>query len=191
MKTPLLAGLLIASLCTIASAQGTPPSPPPFPEFAGTWELNVAQSKLPTMQVRNAPGVTGSPRLPPPSGSITGQKMTVTQTTNQLSVATVTQTEGQMEVPPQALTYNLDGSDSTSEQNFGRMTGPAVSKATLLDDGSLSLTTTATIDGPRGVMNIVTKSVWKLDANGKTLRVHRTRESPRGTEETDWVYNRK
>lgn len=183
------ASLLVVAIWAIGSAQGAPPAPPPVPEYAGQWELNVAESKLPTLQVRSAPGVTGSPRLPPPSGSITGQTMTVTQNTKQLSVATVTRTEGQMEVPPQALTYNLDGTDLSFDQKMGRMTAPAIAQATVLDDGRLSLVTKATVDGPRGVMTITTTSVWKLDLDGKTLRVHRTRESPRGTEETDWIYH--
>ena len=182
-------GLLLAS-CTLAWAQGKPASA--TPNFAGTWVLDVNKSKLPEMRGGGGGGMGGgggTGRMMGPRGSVTGRTLTVTQDAKELTVATDTKTDGAMEMPPQTNTYNLDGSESTSELKFGMQTIPAKLKASF-DAGKLTLDTVATADGPQGTRTITSKQVWELADGGKTLKVHQTRETMRGTDESDWVYTK-
>jgi hypothetical protein len=189
MKRSVFVFGLILACCTFAWSQAKPTTG--TPNFAGTWVLDVSKSKLPEMRSGGGGGGVGggTGRMMGPRGSVTGQTLTVTQDAKQLTVATDTKTDGAMEMPPQTNAYNLDGSESTSELKFGMQTIPAKLKASW-DAGKLTLDTVATADGPQGTRTITTKQVWELADGGKTLKVHRTRETMRGTDESDWVYTK-
>jgi hypothetical protein len=67
---------------------------------------------------------------------------------------------------------------------------PTTLKAEVVEGGGLRLTTTRerpTRDG--GAVKLATVEDWRLGADGKTLNVHRTGETPRGEKtESDLVF---
>ena len=135
-------------------------------DFSGTWMLDKAKSE----------GLQG------PMASI-DQTWTVTQDAKTLTVEAAF-SGGEQPRPPSKRTFNLDGSETTMEVT-GRMPGKATMKAKWQGDGKileLSQVTKANFQG--NDVTITTTEHWELADGGKTLKVHRTSESPRGTQET-------
>lgn len=174
MKRLFAASGLLMSLFIFAQAQKTTDTA--APNFAGTWEADMARSK-------------------PPEGGrgpkVTGRTMTVTQDAKTITVVVETKTDGDMPVPSSNRTYNLDGSESTGELKMMQMSAPAKLNAHVADGGKLDLNLNASVESPRGTMEIVVKESWELTDGGKTLKVHQTRTTPRGSEESDWIYVKK
>ena len=142
--------------------------------FAGTWGLD--KSKSDAMQG------------PMAGADVT---MTVTQDAKQLVVETK-YTGGDRERPPQKVTYNLDGSESTAEMMGPRGPSKATLKAKWMGDGSiLELHSVRTMSIQGNDVTLTTTEHWELADGGKTLKVHRTSESPRGTNEQNLVFARK
>ena len=84
-------------------------------------------------------------------------------------------------------TYNLDGSEVTGDTGRGKF----VRKATLSSDGkTLELNTTSTFSGPNGEMTTTSTDKLTLSADGKTLTVVSHRETPRGPQDTTYVFNK-
>ena len=155
--------------------------------FAGTWELDKSKSQLPQMMADMIQSVT----------------WTVTQDDKQIS------RDQKMERNPNApppggggggggggrggmmgggpLTVKLDGSETTAETQRGKST----SKAKWNDGGKiLEIKTVSNFSGPNGDITLTTVEHWELADGGKTLKVHRTSETPRGTQESTWVFNK-
>lgn len=169
MKKLLAVSGLLLSMFVLAHAQKTVTS------FAGTWEADMTKTKLPE-------GGRGP--------KVLGQTLTVTQDAKTITIASDTKTDGTMAVPAISRTYNLDGTESSGELKMMQMSAPAKLKATVMDGGKLQLNLSADIEGPMGAMNITQNDTWELMDGGKTLKVHRNRTTPRGTEETDWYYTK-
>jgi hypothetical protein len=141
--------------------------------FAGTWALDKAKSE----------GLQG------PMASI-DQTWVVTQDAKAFAVET-SYSGGDQPRPPQKRNYNLDGSETTQEIT-GRMPGKAALKAKWQDDGKileLSSVLKANVQG--NDITITTTEHWELADGGKTLKVHRKAENPRGTQETKLVLTKK
>ena len=129
--------------------------------FAATWSLDKAKSE----------GLQG------PMASL-DQTWVVTQDAKMFTVEA-------------SFSYNLDGSETTQEMT-GRMPGKAALKAKWQDDGKileLSSVLKANVQG--NDVTITTTEHWELADGGKTLKVHRTQESPQGTRETKLTFARK
>ncbi|MEO6390357.1 MAG: hypothetical protein ABIP75_00815 [Pyrinomonadaceae bacterium] len=173
MKRSLTVCCLVLALFIIGSAQKTGGAA--VSNFAGTWELDLGKSTL------------AQSRGP----KITAQTLTITQDAKTIGVAADTKTDGDMVIPVSNRTYNLDGSESTGELKMMQMTAPAKLLAKVLDGGKLELNVSATIDGPMGTMDIKQKDTFELADGGKVLKVHRSRTTPRGSEESDLVFNKK
>ena len=84
-------------------------------------------------------------------------------------------------------TFNLDGSETTTENERGK----TVRKATLSSDGkTLELSTKSTFSGPNGEMTVNSSDKLQLSADGKVLTVNSHRESPRGAQDATLVFNK-
>lgn len=180
--------LLALSVTALAQGKGA--------NFAGTWELDKSKSQLPGRQAEMIQSVT----------------WTVTQDANQLS------RDQKMERNPNAqgpgggappaggpppgggggrgggmmgggggsLTVKLDGSESKVENERMKSSTKAVWQGSVLE-----IKTVGTFNSPNGEMTTTTTEHWELADGGKTLKVHRVAESPRGPQESTWVFTKK
>jgi TonB family protein len=156
-------------------------------DFSGDWELDTVKSKL-------------DERM-----RVESMTMKVAQTEKELKVTTVTKRAmptdgggtnrggGMMGggSGEQTLTYSLDGKETKAEVGSGMMAGTATLKASLDTDGKLKLSSTREITTQMGAMTIKTKETWELADGGKTLKVSRETESPRGTNSSELVFTKK
>ena len=158
--------------------------------FAGTWELDKSKSQLPQMMAE----------------MIQSMSWTVTQDDKQVT------REQKMERNPNAqppggggggggggrgggmmggggpLTVKLDGSESVSESPRGK----ATTTAKWLDGGKiLEIKTVTNASTPQGDFTLTTAEHWEVADGGKTLKVHRTQETPRGKQESTLVLTKK
>jgi hypothetical protein len=93
-------------------------------------------------------------------------------------------------MPDSTLTYKLDGSETKMESAGGRG-GAATLKASWKDNGkALELTNTRTFNAQGNEMTRTSREHWELAEGGKVLKVKRTTESPRGTQEATLVFTR-
>ncbi len=180
---------LLMALSVMASAQKA--------NFAGTWELDKSKSQLPGRQAEMIQSIT----------------WTITQDANQLS------RDQKMERNPNAqppaggppaggpppgggggggrggggmmggggpLTVKLDGSETKTENERGKSSTKATWQGSVLE-----IKTTGTFNTPNGEMTTTTTEHWELADGGKTLKVHRVSESPRGPQESTMVFTKK
>ena len=83
--------------------------------------------------------------------------------------------------------YNLDGSEVTGDTGRGKY----VRKAVLSSDGkTLELTTTSTFQGQNGEVTTTSTDKLTLSGDGKVLTVVSHRETPRGPQDTTYVFNK-
>lgn len=150
--------------------------------FAGTWTLDKSKSQLPQMMADRLQGGT----------------WTITQDDKQLMrEQKLDMAEGgggqgggrgggMMGGGP--LTVKFDGSETVSEGQGGKST----SKVKWNDGGKiLEVKTVRNFSGPNGDITTTTTEHWQLSEDGKTLKVHRVSETPRGTQESTWVFTKK
>ena len=148
------------------------------PNFSGTWVLDKTKSE----------GLSG-----PRGGGIESMTLTVTQDANKLTVASKETREGcggrgGMGGGDQTFTYNLDGSETKADVG-GRMAMKATLKAKVTDSGAeLDQERTGDFNGNQFTMT--QKEHWVLSEGGKVLTIHRTTDSPRGTRESTFVFNK-
>ncbi len=143
--------------------------------FAGTWELDKAKSE----------GLQG------PAASAQSNTLTVTQNDKTLTQVTkIVGADGQAQ-PSTPYTYNLDGSETTTEIT-GRMTGKAKNKVKWTNDGKiLEINSIREVSVQGNDVTITVKEHWELSDDGKVLKIHRTTETPRGSQEVKLSYNKK
>ena len=89
------------------------------------------------------------------------------------------------------MIYRLDGKESSIETEgpMGKM--PVKLKANLDSDGKLKLSSSSTFSTQMGEISITTKETWELADGGKTLKISRTMETPRGTNSSELVFTKK
>ena len=163
----ILAAVALFSVLVVGSvsAAGT--------DFSGTWVLDKAKSE--GLQGRMA-GVD--------------QTWAVTQDAKTVTIDK-SFSGGEQPIPSQKSTYNLDGSETSMEMT-GRMPGKAALKAKWQGDGKileLNSVLKANIQG--NDVTITTTEHWELADGGKTLKVHRVSENPRGTQESKLTFTKK
>ncbi|MGE0130878.1 MAG: hypothetical protein AB7U82_22600 [Blastocatellales bacterium] len=147
--------------------------------FAGAWELDKGKSQLPQMLADRLKGGT----------------WTVTQDDKQLTrEQKLDMAEGGGPGGGRgmggggALTAKLDGSETTAETQRGKST----TKAKWLNEGkTLEITTVLSGEFQGNAFTFTTTEHWELADEGKTLKVHRKSESPRGASESTWVFAKK
>ncbi len=171
--------------------------------FAGTWELDTAKSKMPERM------------------RIESMSMNVTQTGNELKVETTTKHSAPTEQKSadgsgaaamgsgtgrmgggggmggrgmmdgtQTVTYSLDGKE-TKVETPGIPGASATLKAKAEKDGKLQLSSSRTFNGQAGEMTLTTKDTWELADSGKTLKITRSSESPRGSQTMEMYFTKK
>ena len=84
-------------------------------------------------------------------------------------------------------TFNLDGSETSSENERGK----TVRKATVSGDGkTIELVSKSTFQGPNGEVTLNSNDKLVLSGDGKMLTVNRHSESPRGAQDSTLVFNK-
>lgn len=186
MKRIFLSTAIFALFAMAVSAQNTTPN------FGGTWNLDVAKSKL---GERN---------------TIETQTMTVTQTDKDIKIETKTTRKAPPEGAPTGggmgggrpggmgggmggdmpTTYTLDGKETKTEVQ-GPMGAMPVALKAKFDGGKLNLSRSSTFNGPMGEVTMTTKETWELSSDGNTLTVNTTRTTMRGDETTTKVFAKK
>jgi GTPase involved in cell partitioning and DNA repair len=149
--------LVVMMAAMSASAAGT--------DFSGTWKLDASKSTMP-----QGPGGGGG------GGEVT---LTVKQ-----DAKTLTSTR-KTERGETTTTYNLDGSESSSE---GRM-GKSNHKVKWQGDGKIleiNTVTNANIQGNE--MTLTSVAHWELLDGGKTLKIHSKTSTPQGDRESTQVF---
>ena len=154
----------VICLLMLAAHAGAPAN------FGGTWSLDKSKSE--GLQGRMA------------QADIT---MTVTQDAKLLAVETAYTGS---DMPPQKVTYNLDGSETTAEF-AGRMPGKGTLKAKWASDSVLELHSVRNANFQGNDVTITTTEHWELADGGKTLTVHRTMETPQGSRDMKLVFTKK
>ena len=149
--------------------------------FAGSWSLDKAKSQGLSQRMQGADKVTWA----------------ITQDDKTISIDS--KVEGGQ--PPAGggggrgmgmggpQSYNLDGSEATSEVGGGQMTGKATSKANW-SGNDLNLSRTIVFQGPNGPVTSVTTQKLSLSGDGKVLTAVVHSESPRGTTDSTMVFNK-
>lgn len=141
--------------------------------FSGTWSLDKAKSEGLQGRMANL-----------------DQTWVVTQDTKTFTVE-ASFSGGDQPIPSRKSTYNLDGSE-TSMDVAGRMPGKATLKAKWQDDGKiLELNSVLKASMQGSDVTITTTEHWELADGGKTLKVHRVSESPRGTQDSKLIFVKK
>jgi hypothetical protein len=168
MKRLIAVCSVIGLLVIGALAAGAAPA-----DFSGTWVLDKAKSQGLSERMVNV--------------NIT---MVVTQDAKQLTSET-SYSGGEREMPPQKATYNLDGSETSVEMG-GRMPGKATLKAKWQNDGkTLELNSVRQANIQGNDVTITQQDHWELGDGGKTLKLHRVSENPRGKQESTLMFNKK
>jgi TonB family protein len=151
------------------------------PNFAGNWELDVSRSKLPdTMQIES-------------------MTLTVVQTEKELSIQSATKrARGGMGSPMrrgdgnQTVIYSLEGKEINAEISSGAMAGKETRRALVTSDGKLSLTIMRSFNSETGgTVALKTNDTWELMDEGKTLKVIRYMEMPRGATNAELYFTKK
>ena len=154
--------------------------------FAGTWTLDKSKSQGLNPRQQNAESVS----------------WVITQTEKEITIEEKT-TGGNPPAggPPGGgpggggggrgmggpRTFNLDGSETSSENERGK----TVRKATVSADGkTIDLSSKSTFQGPNGEVTLNSSDKLQLSADGKVLTVSRHSESPRGTQDSTLVFNK-
>jgi len=151
------------------------------PNFAGNWELDVSKSKLPdTMQIES-------------------MTLKVVQTEKELSIQSATKrARGSMDSSMrrgdnnQTVIYSLEGKDINAEIGSGTMAGKETRRASVTSDGKLSLTLMRSFNNETGsTVTVKTNDTWELMDEGKTLKVIRYMETPRGATNAEMYFTKK
>jgi len=157
------AALLATFAATSALAQGKA-------DFSGAWKMNVEKSD----PMGGGGGGGGG------GGMMRDAVTTITQTATELTIVT------KFGENSRTLTYKLDGSESV---NPGMRGGETKSKAKW-DGASLVIESISNVSGPNGDMQVASKEVRSLGADGKTMMVVVTRQGPNGEMVRKSVYDK-
>jgi hypothetical protein len=181
MKRIIFAVAALAALSFVLAVNAAAPA-----SFAGTWELDKTKSQ-------------NLPRFWQDVQSVT---LTITQTDKQVTVQTKIVGGGASGGPGGGggggrgfgagmggpLSYNLDGSETTTEGERGKSTTKAVWSK---DSSVLELSVKRSFTTPNGDVTATTTDKYTLSADGKVLTDNRHSESPRGPQDSTLVYNKK
>ena len=157
---------LFTSAALLASLAVTPALAQSPCDFSGVWKMNVEKS--------DPMGGGGG------GGGMRDAVTTITQTATELTVVT------KFGETTRTLTYKLDGSESV---NAGMRGGETKSKAKW-DGATLVIESVTNVTGPNGDMQVTSKEVRSLSADGKTMTVVSSRMGPNGETTRKTVYDK-
>lgn len=181
MKRIFFLAVIVATFAIAGFAQAKPT------DFSGTWNLDIPKSQLDARM------------------RVEAFTMTVAQTAKELKVTT----ETKRQAPPAdaaasavnggrgmggrgfggdgTVTYSLDGKETVVE-----IEGPngklPIKYTGKIEAGKANLSSVRSFNGPMGDVTITSKDVWTLSADGKTLTVNRSTNSPRGDSSSTMVF---
>jgi len=211
----LIVVLVISAMLAIGFAvAGTPP-----PNFAGTWTLDKSRSKDLPRQFENVESyklvVTQDPQQLTVEPNITRGARSAdrspdrTDRSGDSTSGDQTGRSGGQEgrrgyrggngmggrfggggMGASKATFRLDGKESTSESADANANPSQATYKAKLGDSVLELTTTRNLNFQGNSVTMTTRERWELADGGKTLKVHRTTETPRGVQESNLVFNR-
>ena len=175
------------------------------PNFAGTWTLDKSKSQGLSQRIQNAEGVswvvtqtdkeitieekiTGGGGPGGPGGAPAGGAPAGGAPAGGGGGQGGGQGGGRGMGMGGPRTFNLDGSETTGDTGRGKF----VRKATLSSDGkTLELNSKTTGQAPDGTeFSFSSTDKLTLSADGKVLTVARHSESPRGAQDSTWVFNK-
>jgi len=147
-------------------------------DFSGSWTLDVSKSKLDERS------------------RVESMTLNVSQTEKELKIETATKRAprpegetpgggmgrgggGRMGGGDGTTVYSLDGKETTSPLSGGQSGGTAAMKAEFNND-KLKLTSTRKISSPMGDFTLIIKETWEILYGGKSLKIVRESETPRG-----------
>lgn len=180
--------------------------------FAGSWELDVAKSKLPerarvesmTLNVaqsdRELKVETAAKRAVRPEGTMPNDGSGGMPADGNRGIRNGGAGTGggmgrggMMGGGNGTLTYSLDGRETTVETETPGGMPPASIKllAKTEKDGKLKLVSTRSFDSPMGSVSIKTTEIWELSGDGKNLKITRDTETPRGAQTAEMYFTRK
>ncbi len=175
MKKKIILTTIISLLLAAAVSAQTAKS-----NFTGDWTLDVSRSILPETM---------------PIESLT---LKVTQTQQELNIFSLTKmAKGDVRGAArngggaQAVAYNLEGKDTIVDIGSGVMAGKETRKAVAMADGKLNLTVTRVFNNEMGGVTIKINEIWELIDEGKTLKVLRYMETPRGAVNAEMYFTNK
>lgn len=84
-------------------------------------------------------------------------------------------------------TFNLDGSETTVETGRGKVVRKAAWSS---DNSALELTSKSTFQGPNGEVTTTSNDKLTLSGDGKMLTVVSHRETPRGPQDSTFVFTK-
>lgn len=166
MKGKIILTLIISLFLAAAiNAQGVKSN------FTGDWELDSSRSKFPeTMPVES-------------------MTLKVAQTDTELTVESNTKRargdargggRGGAASGIQNTVYNLEGKETVIDVGSGVMAGKETRKAAATADGKLNLNQVRVFTGEMGGATVKINEIWELIDAGRTLKILRYMETPRG-----------
>ena len=179
MRKLLCALTLMSALVITLAVHAAAPA-----NFAGTWTLDKSKSQGLNPRQQNAESIS----------------WVITQTEKEITIEEKITGGGQPGGPPGGgggrgmgggfggpRTFNLDGSETSSENERGK----TVRKATVSADGkTIELSSKSTFQGPNGEVTLNSNDKLQLSDDGKVLTVNRHSESPRGAQDSTLVFNK-
>ncbi len=167
-----LALLAMAALAAPAAAQGT--------DFSGTWRLDADASELPDFGGGGRRLFGGGRQQGGGGGGLGGAPtLVIVQTPAMLII------EQQSDRGSRAVTYRLDGEESTNS-------GPRGAQTTVSRWDGAALVTEGTIEVETRLrdFSIAVTERRTLSADGQTMTIAATRTTPRGDVDSTLVYRR-
>ncbi len=167
-----LAILAMTALAAPAAAQGT--------DFSGTWRLDADASELPDFGGGGRRLFGGGRRQGGGGGGLGGAAtLVIVQTPAMLII------EQQSDAGSRAVTYRLDGEESTNS-------GPRGAQTTVSRWDGAALVTEGTIEVETRLrdFSITVTERRTLSADGQTMTIAATRTTPRGDVDSTLVYRR-
>lgn len=151
------------------------------PDFSGYWELDASKSTLPAAM---------------PVESIV---LKVLQSEKDLKIENTTRprkndSDGarlNVVLVAQTAIYNLEGNETNSEIGNGRTAGKEIRKATITSDNKLNLNLIRSFQSEKGEVTIKINEIWELLDEGKTLKIIRYTETPRGATTAELFFTKK
>ena len=158
------------------------------PDYSGEWTLDVSKSKLPEQ------------------AKVESMVLKVSQTAKELTVETTVKRNadagrggiggglrrgGGSNGGAQTVIYSLDGKESVTDIGSGIMAGSEARTAKVTADGKLSLTTTRKFTSEMGGSATKSNENWELLDGGKTLKIIRYIETPRGGINSEMYFTKK
>ena len=167
-----LALLAMAAVAAPAAAQGT--------DFSGTWRLDADASELPDFGGGGRRLFGGGRRQGGGGGGLGGARtLVIVQTPAMLVI------EQQSDGGSRAVTYRLDGEESTNS-------GPRGAQTTVSRWDGAALVTEGTIEVETRLrdFSITVTERRTLSADGQTMTIAATRTTPRGDVDSTLIYRR-